>query len=336
MNDLIGDTLENLVRGGPTAERRAAPARTPRGRPKDGDAPAAPPSTRGAIAPTAAAATARVFAVASGKGGTGKSLLAVNLAVAAAEWSRVAILDVDLGLANAHILLGLLPRRDASHLLAGECTLEETVLEGPRGVRLLPGASGIPEMASLDDARLEFFATAITPLLARSDVVYLDCPAGFSRQSLLFMHGADVVAVVTTDDLTSMTDAYALIKTLLAWRPQAAVGLVVNDAKSPQDGSETYRKISHVARKFLGRDILSLGTIPHDPALGRSVVERRPIVLGHPAAPAARAIVELERRLASLRGTAAALSFPERLRRTLAAAARAPAAERNGDLACTS
>jgi flagellar biosynthesis protein FlhG len=278
-----------------------------------------------------------VIAVASGKGGTGKSLLAVNLAVALAERMQVCLIDADFGLANAHILMGLLPRHDVSHLVSGESPLAEVVLQGPRGVQLLPGASGVPEMAHMDDSSLLRFATLAAPLLGACDTVVLDCPAGLSRHSLVFLHGADVVVVVTTEELTSMTDAYALIKTLVMHRPGAAVGLVVNDARSPSEGAETYRKISHVARKFLGRAVPSLGTIPRDPQLERSVMERRPVVLGHPSASSSRAIADLARRIEEIDGPAPVTAFTDRLQDMIAPSVGSRARLRgahNGDNPC--
>jgi flagellar biosynthesis protein FlhG len=366
MDDLLGGTFESLVQGtsAAAAEIPAGAARggerppgegvSGNGRPGAGPArrreappiPAAPSSLPAGAEPAAprlaarpspergaaAAAPARLLAVASGKGGTGKSILAVNVAVHLAARHRVALVDADLGLANAHILLGLLPPRDARDLLAGDRSLEEVLIEGPRGLLLLPGASGLPEMAALSDAQVEHLAVALAPLFAGREAVILDCPSGMTRQSLILLHGADLVAVVTTEDVTAMTDAYALIKTLLTHRPHAAVGLVVNEARSEAEGAEAYRKLSHVTRKFLGRDVVSLGTIPRDQLLPRSVAERRPLVLGHPASPAARALAEVAERLWALRTAAAHLTFPERIRRTLGGSP--PAGD--GDRPCAS
>jgi len=371
MGDLVGNDLESLVRDAASEPEAPAPPQAgleskepaasslPEAMPApriDSAVPAASPASRADSPATAGPpdvsppprhaplrSTAvegpsihhpRVFAVASGKGGTGKSLIAVNLAVAMAEGSRVCLIDADFGLGNAHILLGVLPRWNVSHLIHGERTLDEILVEGPRGVRLLPGASGVPEMASLDDATLDGLASTLDPLLDRFDAVLLDCPAGLTRQSLVMLYASDVVIVVTTDDLTSMTDAYALIKTLVTHRPDLVVGILVNDARSPSEGAETYRRICHVSRKFLGRDLLSLGTIPGDAQLERSVMERRPAVVGHPRSPAARAIEELALRLVSLQRREPAAGFPERMHRTLAAAA--PGQGRQGDGLCMS
>jgi len=331
MKELIGDSLSELM--GESAERAAA---APAPEPAPEPIPQAPPATAAGARP-ARSERPKVIAVASGKGGTGKSLVAVNLAVAMASHLRISLIDADFGLANAHILMGVLPRLDISHLLSGERELREVLMEGPRGVKLLPGASGIPELAALDDDGVGRLASAVAPLVEETDVTILDCPAGLGRHSLLFLHGADFVVVVTTEDLTSMTDAYALIKTLVAYRPNTAVGLLVNDARSLAEGAEAYRKVAHVARKFLGREILSLGTIPRDPHLERSVMERRPVVSGHPTSDSARALNELALRLASLEGPRPSLSFSQRLHRTLAAASvtgsRSP---RYGDGLCAS
>jgi flagellar biosynthesis protein FlhG len=326
MADLIGNSLETLV-----SEGRARASAPPMSRPVMAVPEASEMPDQGFPS------NSRVVAIASGKGGTGKSLLSVNLAVAMAHDYQVSLVDADFGLANAHILMGLLPHHDISHLLSGERSLNEVVMNGPRGVRLLPGASGIPAMASLDDDSLRRMASAVAPLIDESEMTILDCPGGLGRHSLLFLHGADIVLVVTTEDLTSMTDAYALIKTLVIHRPNATVGLVVNDAHSMSDGADIFRKLSHVSRKFLGRDILSLGTIPRDPDLERSVLERRPVIMSHPSSPASRAIVELAVRLTTIDGPRPALSFSQRLHRTLAAA-NGPGNElpRNGDSLCVS
>jgi flagellar biosynthesis protein FlhG len=329
MGDLIGNDLESLVRSpsesGKEADEAAQASRSMEA-----------PRPRVAPAPPTGRSHPRIFAVASGKGGTGKSLIAVNLAVALAERRKVCLIDADFGLGNAHILLGLFPRHNVSHLIRGEQGLDDVLHEGPRGLLLLPGACGVPEMASLDDSTLESFASTVAPVLDRCDVAILDCPAGITRQSLLLIHGADVVMVVTTNDLTSMTDAYALIKTLVTHRPEMTVGLLVNDARSPAEGAETYRKVCHVSRKFLGRELLSLGTIPSDSQLERSVMERRPLVVAHPRAAAARAIEDLAMRLVGLQGLEADLGLPERMHRTLAATGAAPGNGRHGEGLCMS
>ena len=235
-------------------------------------------------------ALVEVVCVSSGKGGTGKSVLAGNLGVALAATSRVTILDADLALANIHILFNLAPRYNAAHLISRERTMEEILLRGPRDVGVIPGGSGIPELASLTEPMIRTLMAGIATLERTTDTLIIDMPGGLDRQTLLFLLSADRVLVVTTEDITAMTDAYAVIKTILTQRPQACVALIVNRARSQEAGLETYQKVAHVARKFLGRELALAGIVPYDELVERSVAERVPVVIGYPESPAARAI----------------------------------------------
>ncbi|HKY32184.1 MAG TPA: P-loop NTPase [Candidatus Polarisedimenticolia bacterium] len=280
-----------------------------------GPAPAPPP-----------AGPLEVVAVASGKGGTGKSILTSNLGVLLSPASRVAVLDADFALANAHILLDLSPRFTAAHLITGQRTLSEVAMEGPRGMRLIPGGSGVPELAAMSRASLGRLAERLAPLEEAADLLLIDMPSGIDRQTLLFLHCADQVLVVTTEDVTALTDAYALIKTLLARRPAATLAVVVNRARSYAGGLEAFQRIAHVARKFLGRELVLGGIVPFDESIEDSVAARVPVCLHRPDSPAARALASLAARLGTFHGTAPrdGEPFPARLRRL---AGGSPAAE---------
>lgn len=238
-----------------------------------------------------------VVCVASGKGGTGKSVLAGNLGVALAATSRVTILDADLALANIHILFNLTPRYNAAHLISRQRTMDEILLKGPRDVGVIPGGSGVPELASLTEPMLRALMSGIATLESSVDTLIIDMPGGLDRQSLFFLLAADRVLVVTTDDITAMTDAYAVIKTIFSQRPQACLALIVNRARSQESGLETYQKVAHVTRKFLGRELALAGIVPYDEMVERSVAERVPVVIGHPECPSARAITMIGARL---------------------------------------
>ena len=291
--------------------------------------PAAPPQPSLAASPSgnSAAETARAFeviSISSGKGGTGKSVLTTNLGVLLAAGSRVTILDADLGLANIHILFNMMPRYNTSHVITGEKTLEEVTIRGPRGVNVVPGGSGIPEMANLTEARFASLVAGIGGLEQSTDLLLIDTPSGIDRQSLAFLLASDQVIVVTTEDITAMTDAYAVIKTVTTRRPDATVVLVVNQAGSYADGLETFHKIAHVARKFLGRELALGGIIPFDEMVERSVAERVPVTISHPISPASRAMASIAGRIGTfrVRPAGAAQPFAARLRRLMPPAPR--------------
>ncbi|MFQ5701734.1 MAG: MinD/ParA family protein [Acidobacteriota bacterium] len=282
MSHLVGDSLSSVVK--PRGPARAAPSRD-KGR---------------AQAPKAARETQyHVVSIASGKGGTGKSVLASNLAVLLAEKGRVTILDADLSLANIHILYNLMPEFDVSHLISGKKSLKDILMQGPRGVNVIPGGSGVPELATLSQGMFGSFADGIAFLHETTDLLLVDAPSGLDRQALTFLLASDQVLVVTTEGITAMTDAYAVVKSVLTRRPNASVVIVVNQARSYAEGMETFQKIAHVARKFLGRELALGGIIPFDEAVERSVAERVPVTISHPASPAARSIVSVAGRVST-------------------------------------
>jgi len=343
MAELVDGSFSSIIEPEASARQHSRPAET-----RPGHQPAAPPApvsstatarprtpapyTRAARAaaqadePAAAASAARPFdviSVSSGKGGTGKSVLTSNLAVLMAPSTRVTILDADLGLANIHILFNLMPRFNASHVITGEKALDEVMIRAPRGVNIIPGGSGIPELASLSDLRFSSLVAGIATLDHSTDLLLIDTPSGIDRQALTFLLASDQVMVVTTEDVTAMTDAYAVIKTVMARRSDATIVLVVNKARSYADGLETFHKVSHVCRKFIGRELALGGVIPFDEHVERSVAERVPVTLSHPASPASRAMSSIAMRIGTFhsRSQRAAQPFTARLKRLLAAPA---------------
>jgi flagellar biosynthesis protein FlhG len=153
--------------------------------------------------------------IASGKGGVGKSTLAANLSVALGQrGARVLLVDADFAQASLDLLLGLHPRHDLQHVFAGEKTLEEIAVTGPRGVTLIPAASGAPELADLDDVRLEFLLRGLTQLESGADLMVIDTASGVSRAVTSLCLAADLVLLVTTPEMPAFSDAYAMIKLL--------------------------------------------------------------------------------------------------------------------------
>ena len=240
----------------------------------------------------------RTLVVASGKGGVGKSNLAANLAVSLGELgARVLLVDADFAQANLDLLLGIHPRYDVQHLLNGEKSPEEIVVAGPRNVRLVPAASGAPELADLDDLRREIVVRAISQLEADADLVIIDAASGVGRSVTSLCLVADDVVIVTTPEMTAFSDAYGLIKLLQQQGVQRPPHLLINMAGTPEEAEETAHRIRLVARRFLRLEVDSWGTVPFDPSIARAVGRQEPVVSAFPKSPASLAYRALAARL---------------------------------------
>lgn len=234
----------------------------------------------------------RVIAVASGKGGVGKTSIVVNLSLALARREKqVMVLDADLGLANVDILLGLVPRWDLSQVVRGEKELKEIVIEGPEGIRLIPGGSGVQELADLTAPQREHLIKSLGQVTEGTDFFLIDTSAGISRNVLSFAAAAGEAIVVTTPEPTAITDAYGLIKGLS--RLKVKLHLLVNRAVTLAEGRETAERLRSTARRFLGLEVSFLGVIPEDRAAGLAVREQKPLLMRYSSSAAARAIEEV-------------------------------------------
>jgi len=242
----------------------------------------------------------RTLAVISGKGGVGKSNVVANLAVAMGEMgASVLVLDADLGQANQDVLLGVHPRVDLLSVLRGECSLEDILIEGPAGVKLVPAGSGDPLLADVDDVRRERLFREIGALAAESDIVLIDNASGASRQAAGFALAAREVVVVTTPEPTAYADSYGLIKVLARQGLANQPGVLVNFSTSVEDAEEVAHRLASVCRRFLRVQVHMLGHVPIDPALSQAVRRQEPVVVSYPNSPSARALTTLAERLLS-------------------------------------
>ncbi len=253
----------------------------------------------------AASRRAHLLAVASGKGGVGKTFLAVNASIAlAARGHRVVLFDVDMGLANADILLGVEPRATWADLLAGRRTLDDVLVDAPGGIGFVPGTSGVDRLANLSEFERHKLLAALRRLESECDVLVVDCGAGISHNVVTFAAAADTILVVATPEPTSITDAYAMIKTFArdaAGRsdahPAPTLGVVVNLADSRSEARETYDRLAGVAAQFLHIPVLDFGYILRDDHVPAAVRGCRPLILSHPRCAASACVAAAAARI---------------------------------------
>ena len=232
----------------------------------------------------------RVIAVTSGKGGVGKTSLAVNLGILWAQMGkRVVLLDLDLGLANVDVMLNIRPRYNLSHVVMGKLRMKE-VLTYCGGMGIVPGSSGIPAVANLDRVGCDRLIEGFAELENQADIIILDTAAGVGTGVVEFLSAADEVLVVVTPEPTSVVDAYAVVKMLSRHPGSGRVNLVVNMARDRAEGLRVSGGIIEVTRRFLARPVRALGYIPTDEHVAESVRLRQPFVLNCPGAQASRAV----------------------------------------------
>jgi flagellar biosynthesis protein FlhG len=243
------------------------------------------------------------IAVASGKGGTGKSFVATSLAVLAhAIGRRTAIVDCDFGLACDHLLLGVKPALTMQQLVGGKATLDQVLCTSPCGPRLLPGASGVRRMASMTDKELLAFARELGEMAAREDVLILDLGAGIAPSTVLTMLAADWIVLVTQPEIAALVDAYAVVKCIAQVNERARFLVVVNRVPVPGRGEMAFQKLTEVARQHVGVELRYLGEIGEDERVTQHRLGQLPLVAIDPQAPTSRALAGLVDRLATLCG----------------------------------
>ena len=246
----------------------------------------------------AAGPRANVIAITSGKGGVGKSNVAVNLAIQFASVGRdVVLLDADLGLANADVLCSLELPYNLSHVIARKKELADVMYKAPGGFRLIGGASGLARMADLTDFDRQRLVDALVALEQQTDIILIDTGAGISPNVLAFTRAADHVLVVTTPEPTAITDAYAVIKVISRDGTDRRISLLVNQTRSIAEAKVVYERIAKVARQFLGVGVLDAGYMPADEQVPLAVRKRTPFVLASPRAAASASIAQLAMRL---------------------------------------
>ncbi len=241
---------------------------------------------------------ARFLSVTSGKGGVGKTNFAVNLAVLLNEFGKKVILvDVDIALANADILLSVQPRFNLGHVLAGEVSVLEALTRTPSGILVMPGCAGVRHLSDLDSKEREFLKGSFQELEAYADFVIIDTGAGISKNVVQFAAASDEVVVVTIPEPTAITDGYAVIKAVSREKGSGRIRLIVNQSLGAADARRVSERIRMVSRRFLGIEVDDLGFVQADPRVGQAVRRKRPFVLEFPKCPASKCMRVIAERI---------------------------------------
>lgn len=271
---------------------------------------------------------ARVIAVTSGKGGVGKTTLVVNLAIALAlREKKVAIFDADLGLANVHILMGVKPQFNLSHLIQDGFALEDVIAQGPLGIQLLSGGQGVRELANLREEERRSLLRQLDKLERNVEYLLVDTGAGISENVLRFATFADEIIVVTTPNVASSADAYSIIKILLSMEPNSKIGLVTNEVDNMYHSKNVFNRINIAVEKFLNYTLGDLGYIVSDDYVKAANQLRKPLLLSYPTSPSAHCvkgitdIVLSERVFVNTRKESSFQDLMGALRRTMVGAA---------------
>lgn len=237
---------------------------------------------------------AHTITVTSGKGGVGKTSLVANMAICLAQaGQRVIILDADLGLANIDVVFGIRPKYNLMDVVNGEMNIDEIMVQGPYGIQIIAGGSGVMELADLDDKKSQKLISQLGFLEDKTDFLLIDTGAGISKSVVSFCQAADQVVVITTTEPTSLVDAFGIIKVLSNKRPDAYVSTLVNKVDTSAEGEQIYQRLSSVAKEYLNHfEIHYLGSLLQDRNMHIAVRQQTPLLLFSPMSPSA---VELRR-----------------------------------------
>ena len=240
----------------------------------------------------------KIIAVSSGKGGVGKTNVSVNLAISMAKQGKeVILMDADLGLANVDVLLGLNTEYDLSHVMKGERTLEEIMVEGPSNIKVIPASTGISDMANLTPSEHVGLINAFSELSCAVDVLIIDTGAGISDSVINFCGASQDVVVVVHDEPASITDAYAFIKVMSRNHKVSRFHILANMTHDAREGQELFIKLSKATDRFLDVVLNFIGSVPYDGKLRKAIQHQRAVVEAFPYSPSSLAFKRITKQI---------------------------------------
>lgn len=224
----------------------------------------------------------KIITVTSGKGGVGKSNFVVNLGIdLVKKGKKVLIFDADIGMGNDDVLMGIYPKNNVLDLIEGRISIEEVIIDGPYGIKLLPGGNGLNNIEDIDEIKRKLFLRKIEEIEG-FDYILIDTGAGISRSVLAFIACSDEVILITTPEPTSLTDGYSLLKAVNHFKIKDKANIVVNKVLDIEEGEKTFLKFKAAVNKFLTLDVNFLGYIYEDKKLVLSVRKQTPFVIEYP------------------------------------------------------
>jgi flagellar biosynthesis protein FlhG len=236
----------------------------------------------------------QVIAVSGGKGGVGKSNVAVNLGIALSQMGRrVVLLDADLGLGNIDVLLGITANRNIQDVISGECDLRDVLVNGPSGIKIVPASSGTQKMTQLSTLEHAGLINAFSELGDQIDVLIVDTAAGISEFVVSFLRASQELLLVVCDEPTSITDAYALIKLMNRDYGTNRFRILANQVRNEQEGRHLFEKLTRVTERFLDVALQYVGIVPYDEAVKKAVQRQKAVLDAYPRAKASLAIKAL-------------------------------------------
>ncbi|WP_342447712.1 MinD/ParA family protein [Lentibacillus salicampi] len=233
----------------------------------------------------------KTIAVVSGKGGVGKSNVALNFSLELLNrGKKVLLLDLDVGMGNIDILLGLSSEKTIVDLFTGHLSIHDIIESGPRGLAYIAAGSGLDHFLTLDAAEKESFFLQYEELITLYDYIVFDIGAGATEDSLSFVVASDECIVVTTPEPTSITDAYSMIKHIVIYRPDMPISVIMNRAKSAKSGEQALSRFQRVIKQFLNTEIQKLGILPDDKTVSDAVIRQIPFILLNEKSHISRAV----------------------------------------------